>query len=178
MIDATVTTVAGVLIWYAIKYFLLGEYATYNGMQMLIRHVKVMVAPVLYTTYSIVLTIWTSGDKMCSGNHRKLALTLVVASCVAFAMHVIAIHFPAACSWVFSIGHTELQLSPVNAAVFVVLLHTAIAGARDFPGTVCTSIITITPVWTAAACLLILMRVPHAQPKKYFYYRKKKGSPP
>ena len=157
MIDATVSTIAGVLIWYAIKYFLLGEYAAYTGMQTLVRHVKALVVPVLCTTYSIVLTLWTSGDKMCSEDHRKLALTLVVANCIAFAMHVIAIQFPAASSWVFSNGRPGLQLSPINAAVFVVLLHTAIAGAREFPGTVCTSIITITPVWIAAACLPLLM---------------------
>ena len=160
MSDATVTTAGGVLLWYAIKYFLLGEYAVFAGMQTLVRHVEVLMVPVWCTTYSIVLMLWAASDTMCSDSLRTLSMTLVITNCIAFAMHVVAIQFPAASSWVFvdaRIG-AGINVSPVNAAVFVVLLHTAIAGAREFPDTICSSIFTITPVWVATACMPMIMQ--------------------
>lgn len=171
MIESTVATLSGIILWYSVKYFIIGEYIYFSNKAVSVVHIWKLIPSLLCTAVSIALAGWANATDTCAASLQRISLTVVAINCTAFGVTALSVNLPTLNHWSSVAGCTcstkctpmcpaynRVSMAPVMVAITVAYLHASAAGARLYPDNACASIFTVVPLWVVAANIAVRLR--------------------
>ena len=99
MIESTVATLSGIILWYSVKYFIIGEYIYFSNKAVSVVHIWKLIPSLLCTAVSIALAGWANATDTCAASLQRISLTVVAINCTAFGVTALSVNLPTLNHW-------------------------------------------------------------------------------
>ncbi len=142
MIKTTITSIAGIAIWYGFKIALYGmsKYDTRARYESIRSKLPYVLTALTSLGLSVALWLWPT----CNGQIQLYASYSVIVSAVTLALDAVADTYPELKRWT---EHPTDMLSPGHGACATVLVYISGAGVQQYPQSTCSTMAASVPVY-------------------------------